>query len=87
MTSSRARLISAKDAAAYFSMPVKAFERLGVGRVCFGTRILYDRHALDAHLDGLSGLSSSRFAAPEANDAEAALDRFTYGLRHAAGRS
>ncbi len=88
MTRPEPRLITAKEAAAYFSLPVKTFERLRLGRVCFGARVLYDRYALDAHLDEISGLSKpSRLAVIEANDAEAALDRFNHGLRHAAGRS
>ena len=67
------RLLTAKEAAAYFSLPVTRFERLRVGRACFGPMVRYDRHALDAYLNTISNLST-----PHAdNDAEAALDRFT----------
>lgn len=80
------RLLTAKEAAGYFRLPVTAFERLRIGRVCFGARVLYDRKALDAHLDELAGLAPQ--SGPTAdNDAEAALDRFTARFSSAARRS
>ena len=69
------RLLTAAEAAAYFHLPVTQFERLRIGRACFGTKVLYDKQALDAHLDALSGLTA--LAPHNDNDAESALDRFT----------
>jgi hypothetical protein len=80
------RLITAPEAAGYFGLSVKAFERLNVARVCFGARVLYDRHALDAYLDGISGLDSRGRPLPD-DDPEAALARFTADLEDAARRS
>lgn len=80
------RLLTASEAAAYFRLSVKAFERLNVGRVSFGTRVLYDRKALDAHLDRISGVAQPGLAPHDNDDAEAALDRFTAGSRHTSGR-
>lgn len=79
------RLLSAREAAAYFQLPVKRFERLHVGRVCFGAKVLYDRLALDAYLDAIAGLDS-RHGVPTSDDAEAALARFTSDLEDAARR-
>lgn len=79
------RLLSAKDAAAYFQLPVRRFERLGVGRVCFGAKVLYDRAALDSYLDGVSGLDSGS-EARSWNEPEAALARFNAHLDHAPRR-
>lgn len=81
-----ARLMTADEAAAYLRLPKKAFERLCIARVIMGTSIRYDRVALDAHLDALSGLAA-RSAAPAANDdPEAAFERSAPDLRHAPGR-
>lgn len=80
------RLLSAKEAAAYFQLPVTRFERLHVGRVCFGAKVLYDRVALDAYLDGIAGLDSRSGISPS-DDAEAALARFTSHFEDAARRS
>ncbi|MDP3488746.1 MAG: hypothetical protein Q8R71_01290 [Phenylobacterium sp.] len=70
------RLVSVRDAAAYFGLPMTQFQRLRVGRVSFGAKVLYDMRALDAHLDALSGLASPSLTKAD-NDAEAALERFT----------
>lgn len=77
------RLLTADVAAGYMGMGVKAFVRLGLGRVPLGARVRYDRLALDAHLDALSGLApQSPPAAPRAgaandhDDPEAAFDRY-----------
>lgn len=80
------RLLCAKEAAAYFNLPVTVFERLRVGRVCFGPKVLYDRLALDAHLDALSGLAPQSGPTSD-NDPEAALDRFTIRSANAARRA
>lgn len=69
------RLVSVRDAAAYFGLPMTQFQRLRVGRVSFGAKVLYDMRALDAHLDALSGLASPSLTKAD-NDAEAALERF-----------
>ena len=81
------RLLTADEAADYFKLPKKAFERLNVGRVPLGTAIRYDRCALDAYLDDLAGLARSSAAPSADNDPEAALDRFTARFPSAAGRS
>lgn len=79
------RLLTAQEAAAYCRLPVKTFERLRLGRVALGAAIRYDRFALDAHLDALSGLTPQSGANPHGggriltadnDDPEAALDRF-----------
>ena len=77
MTTPGPRLLTAVAAAAYFNLPVKAFERLRLGRLVFGSRVLYDRLALDAHLDTLSGLAPQSAPPANSDDPEAALDRFT----------
>ena len=69
------RLLSAAEAAAYLNISARAFVRLGVGRVRLGVRILYDRVAIDAWLDGLSAVDS-RFDSRPSDDPEAALARF-----------
>jgi hypothetical protein len=79
-------VLTAQEAAAYFQLPVKQFERLGIGRLCFGARVLYDREALDAHLDQLSGLDSRQASTPQ-DDAEAALARFSAHLDNAPRRA
>jgi hypothetical protein len=78
------RLLTARQAAGYFNLPTPQFEGLGVGRVSFGARVLYDRVALDRYLDQLSGLGAT--AEPGLVGAEAALARFTADLAGAAGR-
>lgn len=83
---SEPRLLSAKEAAAYFQLPVKRFQKLHVGRVCFGAKILYDRVALDSYLDAIGGLDS-RTETRSWNEPEAALARFTAHLDNAPRRS
>jgi hypothetical protein len=72
------RLLSAREAAAYFQLPVRRFERLHIGRVCFGAKVLYDRVALDSYLDGVSGLDL-RQEAHHPHEPEAALARSPSG--------
>jgi hypothetical protein len=79
------RLLRAREAAAYFQLPVTQFERLHVGRVAFGTRILYDRLAPDDYLDAVSG-RAPRSSAHAPTEPEAALARFAADLAHAARR-
>lgn len=67
------RLLTASEAAAYFRLPVTRFRRLRLGEVTLGSKVLYDRHALDAYLDRISGLDH---AAQPATEADAALARF-----------
>jgi hypothetical protein len=78
------RLLTGRQAAAYFNLPTPQFKGLGVGRVSFGARVLYDRIALDRYLDQLSGLGPT--AEPGSETAEAALARFTADLAGAARR-
>lgn len=74
------RLLTASEAAAYFRLPVTRFRRLRLGEVSLGSKVLYDRHALDAYLDQISGLE--RQAQP-ASEADAALARFVARPRRA----
>jgi hypothetical protein len=55
------RLLSRDEAAAYCGVSAGLFEqRVGIPAVrCFGTRRLWDRHALDRWLDGVSGLDQA----------------------------
>ena len=79
------RLLTAREAADYFKLPVAQFERLRVGRACFGTKVRYDRHALDTYLDAITGLAHATPTSP-INDAESALDRFTARFANPARR-
>ncbi|HVI34476.1 hypothetical protein [Phenylobacterium sp.] len=67
------RLLTASEAAAYFRLPVTRFRRLRLGEVSLGAKVLYDRHALDAYLDHISGLGRS---GQPISEADAALARF-----------
>jgi hypothetical protein len=78
------RLLTARQAAAYFNLPRPKFEALAVGRVSFGATVLYDRAALDSYLDKLSGIT--RDAAHWSDDADAALARFNAHLANPSGR-
>lgn len=80
-----ARLLTAKEAAAYFKLPTAQFVRLRIGLVCFGAKVLYDKQALDAYLDYVSGLTAPA-AARTQSEAEAALDRFTARQPNPSGR-
>ena len=70
------RLLKTKQAAEYLNIPEAEVKRLTFGRVQLGSKLLYDRHALDAELDRLSGLESHDNRSND-NEAEAAFDRFT----------
>ena len=76
----------AAEAAAYVSIPVAEFERLGIGLVRMGTKVRYDRVATDRHLDALAGISAPSPAQEADNDPEAAFDRSRPDLRHASRR-
>lgn len=77
------RLLTAKDAAAYLSLPVAAVRRMLDGRVVIGGRTRWDRQALDALLDGRSPDAALMPANSNDTDAEAALARFLATPRHA----
>lgn len=67
------RLLTEEQAAHYLGdVPIAEVVRQGIGRVRFGRSVRYDRRALDAYLDALSGI-----AAQSANDdnPDAAFDR------------
>lgn len=75
----RRRLLRATEAAAYFDISKTQFERLQVGRVCFGASVRYDLVAMDAYLNELSGLTSPGLPpipTAIADNPEAALERF-----------
>jgi hypothetical protein len=79
------RLLTLEQAAAYLSLPKAEMQRLGLGLVRLGLRQRYDKNAIDAQLDRLSGLESSETA--NVDDCEAALERFLEGVRDASRRS
>lgn len=82
------RLLTAHDAAAYLALPVTQFEKLGIGRVCMGTKLRYDRVAIDRHLDALAGLSApSEAPTADNDDPEAAFARSAPDIGDAARRS
>lgn len=81
------RLLPAQDAAAYLNLSVAAFERLNLGRVSLGTKVLYDRIAIDRHLDVLAGLAAPSPPTPADNDAEAAFERSRPAIHHATRRT
>lgn len=77
------RLLTKEQAAEYLGeIPVEEFVRQGVGRVPVGRYVRYDRFAIDAWLDRVSGLipNSATPAAAKAEEdtPEAALARFKH---------
>ena len=68
------RLLKLDEAARYLRITQTQLRQLGVGRVHLGARVLYDRHAIDAYLDGLNSLGPQS-PALDADDPEAAFDR------------
>lgn len=68
------RLLTEDEAAEYLHVPAAAVVRAGIGRVRFGRYVRYDRHALDAYLDGLAGLNPH--VANDDDSPDAAFDRF-----------
>lgn len=76
------RLLTAEQAAAYLgyattgllaNIPIRPVQMAATGP---GSLPKYDRRALDAWLDKLSGLSVASGGAGEADDAEAAYERW-----------
>jgi predicted component of type VI protein secretion system len=76
-----ARLMTETEAAEYLSLPVASVKKLAVGRVRLGSRTRFDRRALDAHLDALSGLSTPTLSD---DDMDAEFDRFAATLNRPA---
>lgn len=80
MASLPPRLLTEEQAADYLGgLPLTAVRRLNFGRVLIEGRVRFDRAALDAHLDRLSGLACDPpppAAAGDPDDADAALARF-----------
>ncbi|MDB5431427.1 MAG: hypothetical protein JWP35_2543 [Caulobacter sp.] len=79
------RLLTTVQAAGYLNLPQAEVIRQGIGCVRFGIRTLYDRAAIDAHLDELSRLTPVQ--KDQVSDPEAALERFAANFKHAARRS
>lgn len=77
------RLLTEKEAAQYLGLPVAAVRRLMFGHVRLGARRRYDRRALDAYLDRLSGFEASNVTG--AADADEELSRFIADHPDAAG--
>lgn len=76
------RLLTETQAAEYLSLPLTEVRKLTFGRLKVGLKVRYDRRALDATLDALSGLAAqSKVPAVSGSedDAEAAFDRFAEG--------
>jgi hypothetical protein len=80
------RLMLVKEAADYLHIPVAELERLGIGRVFLGTKVRYDRAAIDRHIDVLAGLASPSPSLEADNNAEVAFERSRPHLRHAPRR-
>lgn len=74
---SAARLLTEDQAAEYLGLPVAEVVRQGIGRIPMGRYVRYDRRALDAHLDHLSGLAP--LSANDDDSPDAAFDR---SVRH-----
>ena len=66
------RLLTMTQAAAYLGLPVSAFSGPPIEVVKSAGRRRYDRAALDAFVDALSG----QIGPPPEDDPQAALDRF-----------
>jgi hypothetical protein len=85
------RLLTADQAAIYLSLPKATVIREGIGRLRLGIFTRYDLRAIDAWLDGMSGLEKpnlNQAALTAANDdAEAALERFFEHSENAPRRS
>ena len=64
------RLLTATQAAAYLGLPVGVFNALGFSSLVIAGRERYDRHLLNAWIDGVSGVT------PYDESPEAALRRF-----------
>lgn len=82
MTAFGPRLLTERQAADYLSLPLTDVQKLSFGRIVLGTKQRFDRKALDAHLDRLSGLASQSVT-PQ-SDAEAALADFIASNPHVA---
>lgn len=80
------RLLTLEQAAAYLNVPMAEVRRKGVGMVRFGSRVRYDRAALDGWLDAQRGVAPESSALDD-DSPEAALERFTRNSPHAAGRA
>ncbi|HTK34600.1 MAG TPA: hypothetical protein VL358_04830 [Caulobacteraceae bacterium] len=80
------RLLTLEQAAAYLGLPLATTRKLGIGVVQMGGRVRYDRLALDAHLDAVSGLDSQSPPAKD-DDPEAALEQFARHFKAAAGHA
>lgn len=68
------RLLTLEQVAHYLSLPLAAARRLDFGRRSIAGHLRFDRHAIDAHLDGESANLPN--PVPANDDPEAALARF-----------
>lgn len=80
------RLLDEDQAADYLGVPLKSFRRDPIGRIVVCGRVRFDRFAIDAHLDNLSGLAPKSAPLVVEDDPEAALARFKAGSRKDAPR-
>lgn len=81
------RLLTDEQAADYCNVPLKAFRKDPIGRVVVCGKPRFDRFAIDAHLDNLSGLQPKSPSTPvDLDDAEAALARHKARLGQDASR-
>lgn len=66
------RLMTLASAAAYCDMPVRNFRKhIGIAPVRLGSTELWDRHRLDAYIDGLQGAAGTKRP-----DRDAAIEKF-----------
>lgn len=76
------RLLTEKEAGEYLRLPVTEVRKLPCGRVVMGTKVRYDRKAIDAHLDRIAGLVVH--SAANEDDPDAELERFIASRQNAA---
>lgn len=76
------RLLTEKEAGEYLRLPVTEVRKLACGRVIMGTKVRYDRKAIDAYLDRIGGLVVH--SAANEDDPDEELERFIAGRKNAA---
>lgn len=89
MTALTPRLLTDKQAADYCNLPLATFLKQGWGRVRLGSRVRFDRYAIDRHLNELQGMETEPPPGPpvaDVDDPEAALARFRSSRADASAR-
>jgi hypothetical protein len=81
------RLLRDRQAADYLGLSAAAVRRITAGRVLIDGHLRWDRHALDAWLDGESGLRTPAIQNGAGNAADDALEAWLAGKKNAARRT